>query len=89
MALRLDRLSGRSLDPAEPAATAATFDQVLHIPQYLSALVEQALREPAPDIRRALLDRIAEFDTPIFLPLGYQADLGQLRDELAEVSDTV
>jgi predicted ATPase/tetratricopeptide (TPR) repeat protein len=83
MALRLDRLSAGSLDPAQAAAEAAGFDPVMMLTYHLGALVEQALREPSPDTRQALLERILAFNTTLIIPLGYQADLDQLRVEHA------
>lgn len=81
MALRVERLSGRSTDPAAAAALAESWqDQGWKVmPFYLSALVEQALRAATPDLRQAHLDRLAGRGQGLLLPFGYQADLDRLR----------
>ena len=79
--LRVDRLTGQSLDPSEPAALAEVWEAAKSqlVLAYLAALVEQALREQTPEARRVLLERIAELDGPYLLPVGYQQDLDRLR----------
>jgi predicted ATPase/class 3 adenylate cyclase len=89
MALRIDRITGQSLDPAEPAALADSLKDMhfLQLPPALAAMVEQALREPSPDAQRLLLDQIDELDGPFILPFGYHADQDQLRTEHSTSDD--
>jgi len=81
MALRVARLAGQDADPAAASALVGEFEgqrwQVL--PLYLSALVEQVLREPSDEARRALLARIEGHPTSLVLGFGYQKDLDRLR----------